>query len=498
VIEAFDRLFIFEMANNHQGSVRHGLRIVEAMGRVAREHGINAAVKLQYRRLDTFIHPDARDRPDVPHVARFLETRLADDEFLILVEAIRDEGLSTICTPFDESSVDMLVDHGIQIVKVASCSAGDWPLLERVAAANKPVICSTGGRSIYEIDNLVSFLVHRDVEFALMHCVGLYPTPADEVQLDFMSRLMRRYPYVPVGYSGHECPDDTDVVKVAVAKGATILERHVGIATGSVALNGYSMTPEQTSRWVGAALQAGRIGGGLRNGMEKRIRQAEIDSLRSLARGTYARRAIESGAPIGPGDVFFAMPCVEGQTTSGEYQDSMIASQDYAALEPIVERRAPSLVNQIRGIVHDAKGMLYEAQIDFGREFRIELSHHYGMEHFRHVGAIIVTVVNREYCKKLIVVLPGQKHPPHVHKVKEEMFHLLWGDLLIDLDGTVRTLRRGDTVLVERGMKHAFTSKGGAIFEELSTTHVIGDSYYDDERILRLDPMQRKTVLESW
>jgi len=498
VKELLDQLFVFEMANNHQGSVRHGIRIIEAMGRIAREHGINAGVKLQYRELETFIHPEARARTDVPHIPRFLETRLTDDEFLTLVEAIRDQGLRTVCTPFDEPSVDLLVDHGVEIIKVASCSANDWPLLEYVAGANKPVICSTGGRSLYEIDNLVSFMVHRWVAFGLMHCVGLYPTPNDDVQLDFMSRLMRRYPYVPVGYSGHECPDNVDVVKVAVAKGAAMLERHVGIPTESIALNTYSMTPAQTSCWVAGALQARTIGGGLRNGAERRIRQAEVDSLRSLARGAYARRAISKGEPIGRNDVFFAMPCLEGQTTSGEHQDSMTASQDYAPLEPILERRAPSLVNQIRGIVHDAKGMLYEANIDFGREFTIELSHHYGMEHFRHVGALIVTVVNREYCKKLIVVLPGQKHPPHLHKVKEETFHLLWGDLLINLDDRALTLGRGDTVLVERGVRHAFTTRGGAIFEELSTTHVAGDSYYDDERICRLDPMQRKTVLETW
>jgi len=196
--------------------------------------------------------------------------------------------------------------------------------------------------------------------------------------------------------------------------------------------------------------------------------------------------------------VFFAMPCLEGQTTSGEYQDSMMASQDYAPLEPIVERRAPNLINQMRGVIHDAKGMLYEANIDFGREFTIELSHHYGMEHFRQIGAIIVTVVNREYCKKLIVALPGQRHPVHLHKAKEETFHLLWGDLLLNLNGRALNLRRGDTALVERGVKHSFTSKNGAIFEELSTTHVVGDSYYDDERIRNLDPIQRKTTLESW
>ena len=60
-----DLLFVFEMANNHQGDVEHGLRIISEMGQIAGRHGIQAAVKLQYRDLDTFIHPDYLQRTDV-------------------------------------------------------------------------------------------------------------------------------------------------------------------------------------------------------------------------------------------------------------------------------------------------------------------------------------------------------------------------------------------------------------------------------------------------
>ena len=60
-----DLLFVFEMANNHQGDVEHGRRIISEMGQIAARHAIQAAVKLQYRDLDTFIHPDYRERTDV-------------------------------------------------------------------------------------------------------------------------------------------------------------------------------------------------------------------------------------------------------------------------------------------------------------------------------------------------------------------------------------------------------------------------------------------------
>jgi len=59
-------------------------------------------------------------------------------------------------------------------------------------------------------------------------------------------------------------------------------------------------------------------------------------------------------------------------------------------------------------------------------------------------------------------------------------------------------MKPGDMLLIERMARHSFTSNKGAIFEEVSTTHIEGDSYYEDKQIDNLDPIQRKTILESW
>ncbi len=496
--DLFEDLFIFEMANNHQGIMEHALKIIEAMGKIARKHGIQAGVKFQYRDLDTFIHPDFKNRKDVKHIPRFLSTRLSEKEFLALTDAVRDQGMITITTPFDEPSVHQCIDHGIQIIKVGSCSATDWPLLETIAKARKPVIISTGGLSIYDIDNVVSLFTHQGVGFALMHCVAVYPTPNNMLQMNFLSKMIRRYSYLPIGYSGHEDPDNLDAVKIAVSKGATILERHVGIQTDTIKLNKYTMNPEQTDSWVSSALTAKEICG---RGDEKRVSQTEVESLLSLKRGVYAARNIKKGSVLKNKDVFFAMPCAEGQTDSGEFSQkraTFTASRDYKHNESIKEHRQPDTISIVRSIIHDAKGMIYEAGIVLGNDFEIELSHHCGIEHFRQTGALIVNIINREYCKKLVVLLPGQKHPNHYHKVKEETFQLLWGDLYICLNEIDCQMKPGDKLLIERGAWHSFTSTKGTIFEEVSTTHVKGDSYYEDKQIHALDPMQRKTIIETW
>ncbi len=493
--EKFKDLVIFEMANNHQGDVSHGLAIIKKLGEVTRKYNINAAVKFQYRDLDTMIHPAYKDRTDVKHIPRFLSTRLTADQFYTMVAAVKEEGMHTMCTPFDEASVDLCIDHGIEILKIASCSAMDWPLLEKIAASKKPVIISTGGKSFSDMDKIYSFLTHRHVDFAMLHCVGMYPVKDEDVQLNCLARMKNRFPDIAVGYSGHEDPNNYSIVQMSIAMGGTIVERHVGLGTDTIKLNAYSTDVNDVDKWIEAILAAKAICG---KANEKKIPQSEIRSMEELARGCYAARAIKSGEVIKREDVFFAMPCEPGQTTSGQFEDGMVASHDYAVNEAVYEKRTVSLVKETRSIIHDVKGMLYEAKIVVGNEFELELSHHYGLEHFRHYGAIIINIINREYCKKLLVVLPGQQHPTHYHKVKEETFQVLYGDVELVLDGKSRTMKAGEVATVERGVPHAFSSVNGCIFEEVSTTHVKNDSYYDDEKIAALDIMQRKTILTDW
>jgi N-acetylneuraminate synthase len=493
----FEDLFIFEMANSHQGSVEHGIDIIHAMGKIARKHNIKAAVKLQYRNLDTFIHPDYKNRTDVQHIPRFMGTRLTYEQFSQLVDAIREEGLITMSTPFDEDSVGWCMDQGIDIIKVASCSALDWPFLTEVARTHKPVIISTGGKTLSDIDKLYNFFTHKGCEFSFLHCIAEYPAPMERLQLDFIDRMNRRYPEVTIGYSGHEDPNDNTVPMLAVAKGARILERHVGLPTDAITLNAYSMNPEQADRWVQAATDA-KIMCATKKENDKYVSQEEIDSLNSLMRGVYLKRDVKKGEEINRNDVFFAMPCHNKQMNSGEFTDGIIASKDYAVNDELHEKKKVTNISLVRSVIHDAKGMLYEAGIALGDDFEVELSHHFGMQHFRQTGAIIISIINREYCKKLLIVLPGQKHPVHAHKVKEETFQLLYGDLHVDIEGRERHMKPGDIQTVLRGEKHSFTSTKGAIFEEVSTTHVKSDSYYEDSRISKLDPIERKTILRRW
>ena len=80
---------------------------------------------------------------------------------------------------------------------------------------------------------------------------------------------------------------------------------------------------------------------------------------------------------------------------------------------------------------------------------------------------------------------------------KEETFHLLYGDLNLTLNGITHKITKGHIVTIERGVLHSFYSDNGAVIEEISTTHLVNDSYYTDPLIAEQDPMRRKTLIEK-
>jgi sialic acid synthase SpsE/quercetin dioxygenase-like cupin family protein len=491
-------LFVLEMANNHMGDVEHGLRIVRECAEAVRGLPYRFAVKLQYRHLDTFIHPDFQQRLDLKYVKRFRETRLTSDEFLRLRSAITKAGFLAACTPFDEPSVDLFEQHGFDLLKIGSCSFTDWPLLERCVQVESPVIASTAGASLDEIDKVVSFFTHRGRRLGLMHCVAEYPTPETHLRMGQIELLRRRYPDLPIGFSTHEPPAALLPVHMAVAAGAVMFEKHVAVPTSEYKSNEYSATPAQVREWVLAAAHAWAMCG--RSDERELGTGGEVASLRALRRGAYIRHPARAGQRVAPSQVFFAMPVQDGGLSASDFSKyaEVTARVPICANAPLTVENA-TLVNhrdRIYEIARLVRDLLDRSGVVAPRQADLEISHHYGVDRFHETGLTMITVVNREYCKKLLVMLPGQRHPEQHHKVKEETFHLLYGDLLVTLDGTTHTCTAGDVITVERNVRHSFVTQKGAVVEEVSSTHSAADSYYTDPAIAQ--NANRKTLLTFW
>lgn len=494
----FDKLFIFEMANNHMGDVEHGLRIIREFASVCKDYDFKFAFKFQYRDLDTFIHPAYKNRNDIKYVKRFMETRLSEDIQRCLHDEARALGFITICTPFDENSVDRIEKHGYDIIKIGSCSFTDWSLLERVARTSKPIIISTAGAALEDIDRVVDFLGHREKDFCVMHCVGEYPTLPQNLQLNQISLFKARYSGIAIGYSTHESPENYLSIMMAISKGASVFEKHVGVATDKYAVNAYSITPEQARNWLTAAHNAYIMCGA----MGQRIPGTEKErfDLRGLQRGVFANYDLKKGERINSTNTFLAIPNIERQIIANDLSKytQFIMQKDLAAGQPVMldDVTVINLRGKVLNYINLIKKVLLESKVALPRKFELDLSHHYGIDSFLEYGAAIVSIINREYCKKLIVLLPNQSHPVHYHEKKEEAFHVLFGDLVVHFDEIPNEYGVGDIVVVERKMKHGFSSQKGAIFEEVSTTHYKDDSYYDDENIM--NNCDRKTSLTLW
>jgi len=289
--EIFEHLFVLELANNHQGRLQRGLRIVRDFSRIVRFNNVKAAIKLQLRDVDAFIHRDFRERSDIRYI--------------------------------------------IELIKIASSDINDWILIEKIATTKKPVIVSTGGSSLKDIDDLVKFFHRRSIPLAINHCVSLYPSEDHELELNQIDFLRRRYPHNVIGFSTHEHLDWQTSITIAYAKGARTFERHIDIAADGMLPAAYCSLPHQIDEWFKAHRKAAEMCGA--PGTQKRIPpNRESRYLDALVRGVYARRDLKQGHALCDDDIYLAIPLQKGQISCRELMRGEVLLSDVAANGPLM------------------------------------------------------------------------------------------------------------------------------------------------------------------
>ena len=226
----------------------------------------------------------------------------------------------------------------------------------------------------------------------------------------------------------------------------------------------------------------------------------ERSTLRSLQRAVFARHDLSPGEVLTAENTYLAIPSIDGQLTANDLAKYARWTTAVPVAANASVQRAEVVESDTRAKVHEivrrVKSVLSESNVVVPGRLELEISHHYGIDRFDEYGAAMVTLVNRAYCKKLIVVMPDQHHPEQWHEVKEETFHVLWGNIVLSLDGVERKLGPGDIAVVERGVRHAFRSIDGCVIEELSSTHKGADSFYTDAAVQ--NNRDRKTFVTYW
>ncbi len=203
---------IADISSNHMGN----MAIAQAMIDVAANIGIDC-VKFQSWKAGSL----RKDFPDYNATYnRHKKTELSEDDHLLLIEHCKKNSIDFLTTCFDLNRIDFLASLGIDTIKVASPDCGSIRLLESLMKHFKKLIISTGMTQDTDVQKAIEVTRGHDVVF--LHCVSLYPTPPEKVnmkRLDWLKSMGVR-----VGYSDHTM--GVDAGKLAISRGAEILEKH--------------------------------------------------------------------------------------------------------------------------------------------------------------------------------------------------------------------------------------------------------------------------------
>lgn len=216
---------VAEIGNNHGGS----LETCKAMFLEAKRCGADA-VKLQKRDNETLYTKAFYNKPyDNPNSygktygehREALEFNLA--QYLALHSYAIDIGITFFATAFDIPSAKFLKTIGMPAYKIASADITNIPLIRHIMAFNKPMVVSTGGCSIKDVDRVYE-LLRGNVEFCFLHCVASYPNQPENMNLRIIESMRDRYPDTVIGLSDHY--NGIAMAEAAVVLGAGVIEKH--------------------------------------------------------------------------------------------------------------------------------------------------------------------------------------------------------------------------------------------------------------------------------
>lgn len=285
---------IAEIGNNHNGDMEIALKLIDAAHMAGAD-----CVKFQMRDLSR-LYTNAGDSNDMTSdlgtqytldlLGRF---QLRDDELFRCFDYASANGLVPLCTPWDEHSLEKLNKWGMEGFKVASADFTNHPLITRLAATGKPLICSTGMASEFEIRAGIRHLQQEGATYVLLHCNSTYPTPFKDVNLRYIKRL-RQLADTPVGYSGHE--RGIEIPMAAVALGAAVIEKHITLDTGMEGSDHkVSLLPTEFAQMIQGIR---RVEQSMGQGEERRISQGEVMNREVLAKSLVAACNIPAGTEI--------------------------------------------------------------------------------------------------------------------------------------------------------------------------------------------------------
>src|ERR687888_479518 len=300
---------IAEIGHNHQGDLELAKRLIDA----AKECGCDA-VKLQKRSNRTLFTREFYDQPydnELSFGRTYGEHRealeLGWDEYVELQRHSREVGITFFAAPFDIESADFLAELDVPVYKTASADIRNTPLLRHIAGFGKPILLSTGGATLEDVDRALEAILPLNEQVAVLQCTSAYPCETEDLNLNVITTLRERYPSLVIGLSDHQ--NGISMALVAYMLGARVIEKHF---TLNHAWKGrdhaFSLMPEGMRKLV---RDLHRVPAALGDEV-KRPLPVEEPALRKMGKKLVAARDLEPGHVLAMQDVAIKSPADGG------------------------------------------------------------------------------------------------------------------------------------------------------------------------------------------
>ncbi|MCD4679459.1 MAG: N-acetylneuraminate synthase family protein [Bacteroidales bacterium] len=281
---------IAEIGSNHNQNIEQAKKLID----VASEAGSDA-VKFQLFNTDSLYKPEDK------LYKIFKKIELDPNWITILRDYAHSKDQGFIVSPFDNKSIDVLIENNVDALKWASSETVKLSLLKYAASKQKPMIISTGMCNLADIYEAVEICnAEKNYDVALLHCTSLYPTEANFVNIEAMETLSKSFRLL-TGFSDHTLDNTASII--AVARGAKILEKHI---TLDKKMKGpdhfYAVDPKGFKTFVNSIRDAEKMLGSPKIEMHPKERKV------ARREGIYINKDLAKGSIINREDIEIRTP----------------------------------------------------------------------------------------------------------------------------------------------------------------------------------------------
>ena len=296
---------IAEIGHNHQGK----LETAKEMFKVAKECGADA-VKLQKRDNKGLYTAAAYAKPyDNPNSygetygAHREALEFGEPEYRELKAYAAEIGVTLFATAFDFASVDFLAKLEMPAFKVASGDLKNIPLLRYMAQVGKPMVLSTGGGTMEDVNRAYDAIMPINPQLCLLQCTAGYPAAFEELNLRVITTFRERFPQTVVGLSSHD--NGIAMALAAYMLGARVVEKHFTLNhTWKGTDHAFSLEPIGFQKMV---RDLSRVRVALGDGV-KRVYESEVAPMQKMGKSLMAARDLPAGHALRREDIAIKSP----------------------------------------------------------------------------------------------------------------------------------------------------------------------------------------------